>query len=110
MDALACHPHHSRVRVLTHIKKLDDALEALQVLEIRPHAFAGSTTRKDLDATAEHHEQIGLRMEGLQSAIIAAEKLKLVVLDAEQAVVGLNNIEAQMTELAKAARRALGQQ
>lgn len=82
---------------------------AFQVLEIRPHVFSGSTTRKDLDATAQHHEQIGLRMEGLQAAIIEVEKLKLVVLDADEAVDALNNIESNVTERAKAARRAQGQ-
>jgi hypothetical protein len=80
-----------------------------QVLEIRPHAFAGSTTRKDLDATAEHHERIGQFMESLQVAIMEAEKLKVVVLDASEASAALDNIEANMTDLAKAARLALGQ-
>jgi hypothetical protein len=81
---------------------------SFQVLEIRPHFFAGSTTRKDLDATAQHHDQIGLRMEGLQLAMIEAEKLKLVVLDADEAVTELNELESTMAELAKAARLARG--
>jgi hypothetical protein len=82
---------------------------AFQVLEIRPHVFAGSSARKDLKATAEHHEQIGLRMEGLQAAVIEAERLKLIALDADEAVTALNDIESNMAELAKAARHALGQ-
>ncbi len=84
----------------------------LTVVELRsrhPYGGVSDKTGADLSETSAENERTGLRMDGLLAARAKAEELKCTALDGEELAAALNEIEANMLELGRAARAARGQ-